>query len=218
MPRPAFVILANAGIHSLQLVSMDSRLRGNDGQWQSPTVAYASGSDFRVIPWLIVFLLFRVSFSVFFRVIPWLILLLPFHPPKPEGNIMKAISFKQPLAQALITGTLSFAVRSWRTGHRGEILIHAARCPLQELRNLCSNDWARNHLKEWNIATVEDLPMSAFLGKTNLLDCIPLQEFDFAKEDYPFDIPDRGWVWIFSNPWKMLHPKMHPGKLGVFET
>lgn len=29
--RP-FVILANAGIHSLQLVSMDSRLRGNDGR------------------------------------------------------------------------------------------------------------------------------------------------------------------------------------------
>ena len=27
-----FVILANAGIHSLQLVSMDSRLRGNDGR------------------------------------------------------------------------------------------------------------------------------------------------------------------------------------------
>ena len=131
---------------------------------------------------------------------------------------MKAISFKQPLAQALITGTLSYAVRSWRTGHRGEILIHAARCPLQELRNLCSNDWARNHLKEWNIATVEDLPMSAFLGKADLEDCIPLQEFDFAQEDYPFDIPDRGWVWIFSNPWKMLHPKMHPGKLGVFET
>ena len=131
---------------------------------------------------------------------------------------MKAISFKQPLAQALIMGTLSFAVRSWRTGHRGEMLIHAARCPLQELRNLCSNDWARNHLKEWTIATVEDLPMSAFLGKANLQDCIPLQEFDFAKEDYPFDIPDRGWVWIFSNPWKMLHPKMHPGKLGVFET
>ena len=169
--------------------------------------------------WLLlisVFLLLPIS--VFFRVRPWLILLLTFHLPKPKGNIMKAISFKQPLAQALITGTLSFAVRSWRTGHRGEILIHAARCPLQELRNLCSNDWARNHLKEWNIATVEDLPMSAFLGKANLQDCIPLQEFDFAKEDYPFDIPDRGWVWIFSNPWKMLHPKMHPGKLGVFET
>ncbi len=63
-PSPgAFVILANAGIHSLQLVSLDSRLRGNDGQWQSPTVAYASGSDF------------RVSASVFFRVIPWLILM-----------------------------------------------------------------------------------------------------------------------------------------------
>jgi hypothetical protein len=149
---------------------------------------------------------------------PWLILLFTFHPPKSKGNIMKAISFKQPLAQALITGTLSYAVRSWRTGHRGEILIHAARCPLQELRNLCSNDWARNHLKEWNIATVEDLPMSAFLGKADLEDCIPLQEFDFAQEDYPFDIPDRGWVWVFSNPWKMLHPKMHPGKLGVFET
>jgi hypothetical protein len=50
----------------------------------SPTVAYASGSVFRVFasaysvkfrvnPWLILLLL---SFSVFFRVIPWLILLL----------------------------------------------------------------------------------------------------------------------------------------------
>ncbi len=32
-PR-AFIILANAGrIHSLQLVSLDSRIRGNDGHW-----------------------------------------------------------------------------------------------------------------------------------------------------------------------------------------
>ena len=29
---PAFVILAYAGIHSLELVSMDSRIRGNDGR------------------------------------------------------------------------------------------------------------------------------------------------------------------------------------------
>lgn len=131
---------------------------------------------------------------------------------------MKAISFKQPLAQALIMGTLSFAVRSWRTGHRGEMLIHASRCPLQELRNLCSNDWARNHLKQWNFSKVEDLPMGAMVGKVDLQDCIPLNEFSFAKEDYPFDLPDRGWAWVFTNPWKMLHPKMHPGKLGVFET
>ena len=195
----------------------------------SVSLLLSSSVFFRVHPWQIL-----LSSSVFFRVIPWLILLLLlqsfsvfirgkffcllFISPKPKGNIMKAISFKQPLAQALITRTLSYAVRSWRTGHRGEILIHAARCPLQELRNLCSNDWARNHLKEWNIPKVEDLPMSAFLGKADLEDCIPLQEFDFAQEDYPFDIPDRGWVWIFSNPWKMLHPKMHQGKLGVFET
>ena len=56
IPRRAFVILAYAGIHSLQLVSLDSRIRGNDGQWQLPTVAYASGSDFRVIPWLMLLL------------------------------------------------------------------------------------------------------------------------------------------------------------------
>ena len=31
-PRRAFVILAYAGIHFLQLVSLDSRLRGNDGR------------------------------------------------------------------------------------------------------------------------------------------------------------------------------------------
>jgi hypothetical protein len=34
----------------------------------SPTVAYASGSVFRVFPWLILLLM---PFSVFFRVIPW---------------------------------------------------------------------------------------------------------------------------------------------------
>jgi len=158
-------------------------------------------SSTNTVPWNAVHGLFTEIFQA--HPLRW-VGLFTFHPPKAKGNIMKAISFKQPLAQALITGTLSFAVRSWRTGHRGEILIHAARCPLQELRNLCSNDWARNHFKEWNIATVEDLPMSAFLGKADLEDCIPLQEFDFAKEEYPFDIPERGWVWVFSNPWKMV--------------
>jgi hypothetical protein len=47
----------------------------------SPTVAYASGSVFRVFPWLILLLrqpslTLPALFSVSFRVIPWLILLL----------------------------------------------------------------------------------------------------------------------------------------------
>ena len=72
IPGRAFVILANAGIHSLQLVSLDSRIRGNDGQWHLSTVAYTSGSECNVSASAY----FRVSFSVFFRVIPWLMLLL----------------------------------------------------------------------------------------------------------------------------------------------
>ena len=50
----------------------------------STTVAHASGSEFRVIPYLMLLLppfsvFLPLSYSVFFRVIPWLMLLfLPF--------------------------------------------------------------------------------------------------------------------------------------------
>ena len=131
---------------------------------------------------------------------------------------MKAISFRQPLAQALVNGSVKHAIRSWRTGIRGRMLIHAARIPLGELRNLCACDPVRKLLREWNISDVGDLPMGAFVGSAVLRDCIPLDEFSAGEEVYPFGQPERGWVWLFENAGRMAHPRMHPGKLGVFDT
>ncbi|GEM_PF-492221 len=137
---------------------------------------------------------------------------------------MKAISFKQPTAQALIQADIRYDIRSWRTGHRGLVYIHAARSPLQELRSLCNQKNVKQQMANWGFNKVEDFPMGAILGTARLEDCIALEDFDFLESNnlgvVPNlkDIPIRGWVWIFSEPVKLQCPRLYRGRLGLFEV
>lgn len=45
---------------------------------------------------------------------------------------MKAISLHQPWAQLVVAGRKRIETRSWKTSHRGPLLIHAARTRIGE--------------------------------------------------------------------------------------
>ncbi|MSR31552.1 MAG: hypothetical protein EXR99_08615 [Gemmataceae bacterium] len=130
---------------------------------------------------------------------------------------MKALSLRQPWAQLLALGIRTFDIRSWRTGQRGRIFLHAGFSTLAQLRPVCANPWVVQNLKD-NGLTVETLPRQALVGEVGLADCVPLEEFTFPQECGPLDLPDRGWVWLFENPAPLPWPIPYPGRLGLFDT
>lgn len=131
---------------------------------------------------------------------------------------MKAISMHQPMAQAIASGRCRFDIRSWRSGHRGELFIHAAHTKLAGLRHFWNREPWSDWFASWGFEKPQDVPIAALIGKATLVDCVALEEFTFGPGEKPEDLPERGWVWLFENATLLPHPRMHPGRLGVFEV
>ena len=96
---------------------------------------------------------------------------------------MKALTILQPWAWAIIHGPKRIENRSWRTHHRGPLLIHAGKSRARLCTQL--ND---------GTPVPRDLVFRAFLGMVDVVDCIPVAE---AGDD-PF--AEGPWCWILRNP------------------
>ena len=68
---------------------------------------------------------------------------------------MKALSFKQPYAELVVSGKKTIELRKWKTGFRGEFLIHASKQPDEEA------------MKRFGL---KDLPTGGIVGRAVLID------------------------------------------------
>ena len=106
---------------------------------------------------------------------------------------MYAISIEQPHAAAILTGPPPFHYRSWRTDHRGMLLIHARKPK-----------------------TPKDLPASArgmacnaLVGVVELVDCI--------ESGHPGADPDEvEYLWVLAKPRVFVRPLPYIGRQGLF--
>jgi len=99
---------------------------------------------------------------------------------------MKALTVCQPWAWAIIQGIKRVENRTWRTKHRGPLVIHAG----------LSTKW----LAEW-VGTLPDgtpipegLQYGAVLGEVDVVDCVPVAEAPAS----PFAFGP--WCWLLENP------------------
>lgn len=76
---------------------------------------------------------------------------------------MKAITVKQPFASLIAAGLKEYEFRTWKTGYRGEILIHAGKSIDKE----AMKKFSRLHL---------DHPTGCIIAKATLTDCVPVAE------------------------------------------
>lgn len=76
---------------------------------------------------------------------------------------MKAISLWQPWATLVTVGRKQIETRSWATGYRGPLLIHAAKRPMDYI--------GRALLAACGLH--DDVPLGALLCCVDLLDCWP---------------------------------------------
>lgn len=123
--------------------------------------------------------------------------------------MMKVLSIRQPWASLIIHCGKNIENRTWRTSHRGPLLIHASRnCSRAEYEE------ARQLIAERNIHLLEpmpwftNLPLGCIVGRVELLDCE-------QHHDSPWFVGPNGYVLASAKP--LPHIKLK-GKLGLFDA
>jgi hypothetical protein len=111
---------------------------------------------------------------------------------------MKAISIRQPWAYLIVSGVKDIENRSWKTKHRGHILIHAAlkiEWDAVKSLNIPESEW---HLFKEN--------RGGIVGETEIVDCVTQSKSVWFEG--PF-----GFVLTNSKKLPFIQTK---GKLGIF--
>lgn len=115
---------------------------------------------------------------------------------------MKALTIRQPYASLIVAGVKDVENRSWTSGHRGTVAIHAGR--VDRVGPQAS--------MAWHIATVLglELPTGAILGVVDLVDVV-------EGASSPWALPGhRHWVLRGARP--LDHPVPMRGHLNLWEV
>lgn len=140
---------------------------------------------------------------------------------------MKALTLTQPWATLVALGEKKIETRSWGTGYRGELLIHAAKGQSLEesrVRNLPVFEAAlRKHGLE-----VTPLPMGALVGRVQLVQCGAVDHPGFADASSSWDRrewefgnlePGAGrYAWVLAEAEYFWQPKPMKGAQGLWEA
>src|SRR5262249_47623570 len=106
------------------------------------------------------------------------------------------ITIRQPWAELIVRGDKDVENRSWRTRHRGPLLIHAgARAQ-------------RGLLEQHGVAV--DAERSAIIGVVELVDC--------RREPTSAWHEEGAWGWYLVRPKRFRKPIPMKGRRGLFEV
>lgn len=120
---------------------------------------------------------------------------------------MKALSLRPPWAWAVMNAGKRIENRSWKTRHRGGLLIHAS-------SKCTSEDWDSaaclvSRVAGMSLPHKRDLPQGVIVGVATLGDVVTASESPWFTGPYGFELYD---VEDFASPVE------HPGSLGLFEV
>jgi hypothetical protein len=104
---------------------------------------------------------------------------------------MTALTVLQPWAWAIMDGRKRVENRTWRTSHRGPLLIHAGkgRGWLTESRKLPDGSFYPH-----------DLQFGVLLGIVQVVDCVPVAQI--AHDPFA----SGPWCWVLEKPQKLERP------------
>jgi hypothetical protein len=141
---------------------------------------------------------------------------------------MKCLSLRQPWATLVVRGAKWVETRSWRTGHRGLLAIHAAKVFPPVARSLCWDEPFRTLLQQGGYHSWDQLPLGQILGTVTLTDCVATEEIDPALTAMGHPNPDlekalgdfrpRRWGWLLGNARPLIVPVACNGNLGLFDV
>lgn len=127
-------------------------------------------------------------------------------------------------------GAKQIETRSWKTQHRGPLLIHASAGFKKEHKDLCMQKPFSYYIRHWT-----DLPLGCIIGKVNLEFTAPTEDFvNFSKYEHKKEIKwiDRiywpaelefgdyshgRYGWLLSDIEKFEKPIAAKGSLGLWD-
>lgn len=126
------------------------------------------------------------------------------------GDIVRALSVRQPWAELIISGKKRYELRNRRTLVRGRIWIHASRTverPYVQLAGL-------NHAS---------LSIGALVGSVEIVDCVLFTSSvaEELRESGAFfgDVRDvKGFAWRLAAPERLTRPIPYRGSRGLFRV
>ena len=122
---------------------------------------------------------------------------------------MKALSIRQPWAWLIVRGIKDVENRTWRTGYRGPLLIHAATHPMTE----DAEAWLAEYCHGLGIEGPHfPLVAGGIVGRAVVADCVRLEDLV-----HPSEWAEGPWCWLLDDaeplpflPWT--------GQRGLFEV
>src|SRR5450432_4006475 len=120
---------------------------------------------------------------------------------------MKALSIHQPWAWAILHAGKSVENRSWRTCHRGPLLVHASK----SRASYDAQDPAA-WLERYGVALPawDDLTKGAIIGVVDVVDCVRVEEIPAT----PWAMGP--WCWVLAHPRVLTEAIVWKGQQGLF--
>lgn len=118
-------------------------------------------------------------------------------------SYVKALSVRQPWARLIVLGTKPVENRTWRTSHRGPLLIHASKTFDRDGYAHLLMSYPRIYLPHRS-----RYRLGGIVGRVRLVDCV-------QSHDSPwFEGP---WGWVLEDP-EELPFMSFGGRLGLFDV
>jgi hypothetical protein len=120
---------------------------------------------------------------------------------------MKALTIKQPYAQAVADGIKTLEVRSWQTSHRGALIICASAAPKTEF-------WSDDNFEP---PIIRQLYAGCVLAQVNVVDVRPMVKADEYEGGAFIEYQKGAFVWVLEHTGINYRPDAVTGKLKLFE-
>ncbi len=128
---------------------------------------------------------------------------------------MKAISIRQPWADAILVGAKSPENRSRRVKFRGDVLIHAGIAYDYDGTDFVMARFADRGLRSSTIVQAAKIERrGALLGIATIVDCVRASEVSDDDAAWAFG----PWCIIFKNPQPFPYAIPYKGQLGLFNV
>lgn len=136
---------------------------------------------------------------------------------------IKCITIWQPWASAVALGLKRFETRSWDTGYRGPIAIHAAKRKMtreEEAEYFLANPTMKGALNGAGVLSPNDLPYGAIIAVAILDRTHPtaMLSRSLSRQEITFgDYTPGRYAWEFDGITAIPEPIPYTGRQGLYE-
>ena len=132
---------------------------------------------------------------------------------------MRALSLWQPWASLIAIGAKRYETRSYATGIRGELAIHAAKKKDPDCLDLCLEEPFASALVEGGIGCSAELPFGAVIARVKVIGCHRVEDIrdQLSDQERAFgDFRDGRFAWEMELIAKFKEPIPARGAQGFW--